>query len=190
MTPAATPKLQELIEMLDHAVETSDPNRCCHKVKNVLEHICEAGEDFIDHRFLKPAPEKYARRLVYKDPQGRYSLLAMVWDVGQGTPLHDHAGMWCCECVYRGVIKVVSFDLHNDEEDAVLHFTPEREVLAGIGKAGALIPPFDYHTIENACGDKPAVTLHVYGGELTWCNAFLPADGGYERVRRELSYTE
>jgi predicted metal-dependent enzyme (double-stranded beta helix superfamily) len=190
MTPAASSKLQDLIAMLDDAVETSDPNRCCHKVKNVLEQVCEGGEDFIENRFLQPHPEKYARRLVHKDPAGRYTLLAMVWGVGQGTPLHDHAGMWCCECVYRGTIKVVSYDLHNDEDDPVLNFTPEREILAGVGKAGALIPPFDYHTIENAEADKPAVTLHVYGGELTWCHAFLPKDGGFEKVRRELSYTD
>jgi 3-mercaptopropionate dioxygenase len=190
MTPAASPKLQELIAMLDEAVEASDPNRCCHKVKNVLEQICEGGEEFIDPHFLRPAADRYARRLVHKDPQGRYTLLAMVWDVGQGTPLHDHAGMWCCECVYRGAIKVVSYDLHNDEEDEVLHFTPEREVIAGAGKAGALIPPFDYHTIENASIGQPAVTLHVYGGELTWCHAFVAGDGGYRKVRKELSYTE
>lgn len=176
--------------MLDHAVETSDPNRCCHKVKNVLEHICASSEDFIDARFLEPAKDKYARRLVHRDPAGRYTLLAMVWDTGQGTALHDHAGMWCCECVYRGEIKVDSYDLHNDEEDEVLQFTKEQTITAGVGKAGALIPPFDYHTIENADPDRPAVTLHVYGGELTWCNAFLPGEGGYHRERRELSYTD
>lgn len=190
MSAPTSPKLQELISMLDTAVETSDPNRCCHKVKNVLEHLCASGEDFIEERFLRPAPDRYARRLVHRDPAGRYTLLAMVWGVGQGTALHDHAGMWCCECVYRGTIKVVSYDLHNDEDDPVLRFTPERTIFAGKGKAGALIPPFDYHTIENADADEPAVTLHVYGGELTWCHAFVPSDGGFVRERRELSYTD
>ena len=38
--------------------------------------------------------------------------------------------------------------------------------------------------------ETPAVTIHVYGGELTWCNAFHPLDGGgYRRERRTLSYT-
>ena len=176
--------------MLDEATTSGDPNHRCHKVKNVLEHICEAGEDFIDERFLQPAPERYARRLVHRDPAGRYTLLAMVWGVGQGTPLHDHAGMWCCECVYRGTIRVVSYDLHNDEEDELLQFTPEREMMAGIGTAGALIPPFDYHTIENALPDRPTVTLHVYGGELTWCHAFERVEGGFQKVRKELAYTD
>src|SRR5688572_8651043 len=70
-------KLQELIAMLDEATTSGDPNHRCHKVKNVLEHICAAGEDFIDERFLRPAPERYARRLVHKDPAGRYTVLAM-----------------------------------------------------------------------------------------------------------------
>jgi hypothetical protein len=97
--------------------------------------------------------------------------------------------MWCVECVYRGRIKVVSYRMEGDEEELV-DFVPETTVLAGPGEAGALIPPFDHHTIENA-EETPAVTLHIYGGEMTWCHAFVPVEGGgYRRVRRELSYTD
>ena len=49
-----------------------------------------------------------------------YSVVVMVWDRNQGTPLHDHAGVWCVECVYRGRIRVTSFDLENDAGAEVL----------------------------------------------------------------------
>src|SRR5213593_2710170 len=189
-TAARSPKVSDLIRRLDQAVATDDPHRLCANVKSVLSDIVGSGEEFLDAPFLATAPERYARRLLHKDPANRYSVVVMVWDRGQGTPLHDHAGMWCVECVYRGRIRVTSFDLEGDPDSGTVQFTPESVVLAGVGEAGHLIPPFEYHQIENP-DETPAVTIHVYGGELTWCNAFHPLEGGgYRRERRTLSYTD
>jgi predicted metal-dependent enzyme (double-stranded beta helix superfamily) len=183
-------KVDELIRRLDRAVATDDVDDLCRNVKSVLADVVSSGEQFVDVALLKPAPDRYARRLMHRDPGGRYSVVVMVWGPGQGTPLHDHAGVWCVECVYRGRIRVTSFDLESDAEVEPLRFTPESLVFAGVGEAGHLIPPFEYHMIENA-DPAPSVTLHVYGGELTWCNAFHPLEtGGYRRERRTLSYTE
>jgi 3-mercaptopropionate dioxygenase len=183
-----TDMVHDLIARLDSAVATDDAHKLCRNVKDVLEEIVKSGHDFIDGPFLQPACSCYARRLLHKDPEGRYSVVVMVWDKGQGTALHDHAGSWCVECVYRGRIRVVSYDLQGSEDAPLLDFKQGREVSAGVGEAGALIPPFEYHTLENA-QDTPAVTIHVYGGELTWCNTFVPEEGGYRRVLRELCYT-
>jgi hypothetical protein len=72
----------------------------------------------------------------------------------------------------------------------VVQFEKESVVHAGVGEAGALIPPFEYHVLENA-GDVPAITIHVYGEEMTYCHVFEPVDGGgYRRVYRELQYTD
>ncbi len=183
-----SPKVDQLIRLLDKAVDEPDCPRLCQKVKAVLEDVIRHDHDFVDDHFMKAASGGYARRLIHKDPVGRYTLMAMVWDKGQGTALHDHAGMWCVECVYKGRIKVDSYDIHGNDEDPVVQFTKETTVYAGPGEAGALIPPFDYHTIENSL-DVPSVTLHVYGGEMTWCHAFVPTEGGYKRETRELKYT-
>lgn len=183
-----THRLHELIAKLDEAVKIQEVSGCCYAVKDVLHDIVATGQDFIPEEAMQPAPDKYARRLIHKDPAGKYSLLAMVWGKGQGTSLHDHAGVWCVECVYRGQIKVVSYSLQGEEGD-IFNFSPETEVIAGVSDAGALIPPFDYHTIENA-GETPAVTLHVYGGEMTWCHAFVPEGNHYRKETRQLSYTD
>ncbi|HET9326589.1 MAG TPA: cysteine dioxygenase family protein [Candidatus Eisenbacteria bacterium] len=182
-------KVNELLRRLDEAVDTRDSEAVCRNVKHVLQDVVKSGEEFLDAPFLVPAPDRYARRLLHRDPRGRYTAVIMVWDQGQGTPLHDHAGMWCVECVYRGRIRVTSFDLETDPEAERLQFTPESVVLAGKGEAGHLIPPFEYHMIENPDA-TPAITIHVYGGEMTQCNAFFPLDGGgYRREARTLSYT-
>ena len=183
-------KADELIRRLDQAVTTEDTHELCRNVKRVLAEVVSSGGQFVDPALLKPAPDKYARRLLHKDPAGRYTVVVMVWDRGQGTPLHDHAGVWCVECVYRGRIRVTSFDLEGEPQAERLQFTPESVVFAGVGEAGHLIPPFEYHMIENPDA-TPSVTIHVYGGELTWCNAFHPLEGGgYRREHRTLTYSE
>lgn len=186
---SANPQVHELISRLDEAVEKHDPNICCGHVKAALEEIITSGSELVEQSFLRPAPDKYARRLFHLDPQGRYSVLIMVWGKGQGTALHDHAGMWCVECVYKGRIRVNSYDIQGSDDDPCVQFSLEKTIFAGPGEAGALIPPFDYHTIDNP-DETPAVTIHVYGGEMTWCHAFVPIEGGYRRETRELAYTE
>src|SRR5262245_57197600 len=135
-------KVDELIRRLDEAVAIRDDEVRCRNVKRVLSDVVESGEDFLDASYLLPTPDVYARRLLHRDPEGRYSALVMVWDKGQGTPLHDHAGMWCVECVYRGKIRVTSFSLQGDPEAELVGFKQEEIVLAGVGEAGARNPPF------------------------------------------------
>jgi predicted metal-dependent enzyme (double-stranded beta helix superfamily) len=185
ITPST--KLEELVRLLDKAVEDQETKGCCYAVKAALEHIVHSGEEFIDPYFLKPAEGCYARRLLHRDPTGRYEALVMVWDKGQGTALHDHDNLWCVECVYRGRIKVVSYDMKG-EENGIYQFSPETTIFAGPGEAGALIPPFDHHTICNP-DDTPAITIHVYGGQMNHCHVFLPVEGGYERVEKSLCFT-
>jgi len=189
VTPQRSARVDDLVRRLDEAVTVRDDETRCRNVKRVLSEMLSAGEEFLDPAYLQPTPNVYARRLLHRDPAGRYTALVMVWDRGQGTPLHDHAGMWCVECVYQGRIRVTSYSVHGgDPETGVVQFRKENEIHAGPGEAGALIPPFEYHVLENA-GEKPAVTLHVYGGEMTYCHIFNPVDGGWRRAFRELSYT-
>lgn len=189
MPATLSPRVDELIRRLDAAVATEDDEARCRGVKQVLTEITHDGEEFLDPLYLQPAPDRYARRLLHRDPQGRYTVLVMVWDKGQGTALHDHGGMWCVECVYRGKIAVTSYSVRGgDPETGVVQFEQEFQVFAGPGEAGALIPPFEYHVLTNAI-EQPAVTIHVYGGELTSCHIFEPVDGGWRRRFKSLSYT-
>ena len=183
-------KVNELIRRLDEAVSAADDAARCRNVKQVLIDVVGSGEQFVPQPFLEPAPDRYARRLLHRDPEGRYTVLVMVWDRGQGTPLHDHAGTWCVECVYRGVIQVTSYSVRGgDPETDIVQFSRETRVRSGVGEAGALIPPFEYHVLENP-SDHPAITIHVYGGEMKYCHIFEPVEGGgYRRKYRELSYT-
>ena len=182
-------RVRELVRRLDEAMTPRDDAGRCRIVKRVLEETFAAGTEFLDARFLVPNPERYARRLVHRDPGNRYTVIAMVWNVGQGTPLHDHAGIWCVECVYSGRIRVTSYNCHGgDPEHDIVQFKQETVIQAGVGQAGALIPPFEYHVLENA-DTQPTITLHVYGGEMDHCHIFEPVGDAWVRRYRELTYT-
>ena len=181
--------VKELIRRLDDAVSAEDDASRCRNVKRVLISTVNSGGRLVDESYLKPVPERYARRLLHRDPEGRYTILVMVWDRGQGTPLHDHAGVWCVECVYGGRIRVTSYSVQGgDPERDIVHFRQESIVTAEVGDAGALIPPFEYHRLENA-DSAVSVTIHVYGGEMTYCHVFDPVDNGWKRKYRRLEYT-
>jgi predicted metal-dependent enzyme (double-stranded beta helix superfamily) len=187
--PVTNDRVRELIRRIDAAMAPADDAARARGVKVALEETFASGTDFLPPEYLVPNPERYARRLVHRDPQNRYTVIAMVWNTGQGTPLHDHAGIWCVECVYSGRIQVTSFTCRGgDPERDIVRFQQETVVHAGVGEAGALIPPFEYHILENA-SPQPSVTLHVYGGELDHCHIFEPVEDGWVRRYRELTYT-
>ncbi len=161
-------------------------------------------------RFFEPLPHTYARRLLHRDPVRGYNAIVMTWGPGQGTALHDHGGIWCVEGVVAGEMSVVQFERIDppevspqdpeqsapgngiglfpaDSPERRFCFAPRGRVHALAGASGALIPPFEYHTLNNALPDHVSVTLHVYGGEMKLCHIFEPtADGSFRRVEKHL----
>lgn len=181
------PGADELIHRLDQAVADREPEEATQGVKETLCHLIQEQAIRLPDRYREPLPDSYARRLVYRSSDHGYMVLAMTWGIGQGTPLHDHAGIWCVEGVVEGLLEVVQYELVEQRGDRY-RFRPQGTVLAGPGNAGSLIPPFEYHTLANARTGAPSVTLHVYGGDMTDCSVFIPVeDGWYERRARHLS---
>ena len=190
MTTQTVLGLAELVECLDSAVQRPSPAEITASVKAALERIAAAGTLELPAALTAPRPDRYARRLLHRSAEHGYTAILMTWGPGQGTPLHDHAGMWCVEGVLEGEIEVTQHDLL-EQRDGLYRFRREATVTAGPGNAGALIPPFEYHTIANPSDAGKAVTLHIYAGEMTHCTAFEPrGDGLYERHERELRYTD
>ena len=176
------------ISRLDEAAAQCDCEAVCTAVQATLVDEITNGRLQLDPEFLATSAEGYARRLLHRGPN--YSVVAMVWGKGQGTPIHDHDGRWCVECVYQGEIRVRNFDLIGSADAEIVQFEEKGEFESTTGMAGYLIPPFEYHTIDNPHAE-PAVTIHVYGGEMACCHVFEAVEGGqgYQRVKRELSYT-
>ncbi len=184
------PGLRDLVQRLDAAVGLGGVEAITGRVKHELCDLLSRSALDLPEAYCRTRQEGYARRLLHHDERLGYSAVVMTWAPGQCTPLHDHGGLWCVEGVVDGAMQVTQFDL-TEQGGGSYSFVERGRIRAGVGTAGALIPPSDYHVLGNALADRPSITLHVYGGDLTNCHVFLPrGDGRYERHERCLSYHE
>ena len=172
------PGNRDLIETIDTAVREGSVSEITTRIADGLERSVCRGEIRLPDSLTRVTPDTYARRLFHRCPRSGYTVVIMTWGPGQQTRLHDHAGMWCVECVVEGELEVAHFDLV-EQVDARYRFDERDVVRARVGDAGCLIPPFEYHILRNALPDRRSVTLHVYAGEMDHCNLYEPCDEGW-----------
>ena len=179
----ATP---ELIRSLDAAIAGKNVNELTSALRHTLCKLIREGLRLPDAIYV-PNSVHYARREIYLSPDLGYSVIAMTWGPKQGTSLHDHAGTWCVEGVLAGSLEITQYEL-TDRDQERFRFEQRGSLEAGAGSAGSLIPPHEYHTICNPSSETVAVTLHVYGGQLTCCAHFRPTgEHWYQRESKQLS---
>ncbi|MDE2270773.1 MAG: cysteine dioxygenase family protein [Xanthomonadaceae bacterium] len=177
------PGRDRLIRAFDAAVCVQGTEATMRALRSALCEAIHAGSVRLPECVFQGCPEHYARRELYRSADHGYSVVAMTWSPGQGTPIHDHAGMWCVEAVWQGALDVVQYELR-EHDDVHYRFVPAGAIRAGTGSAGSLIPPHEHHTICNASGTELAVSVHVYQDEMTHCSVFEP-DQGEWYLRRE-----
>ena len=106
-------------------------------------------------------PACYQSHLVYSEPDGSFSIAAMVWLPGQQTVIHDHVA-WCVTAVLQG---------HENEEIFALADGGRVLELAArnVNQAGTVsgfAPPGDIHRVRNT-GRTVAISMHVYGADIS-----------------------
>lgn len=143
---------------------------------------------FDDDAYFAPAiAGRYARRLLWRDPDERFVVIANTWAPGQGTPLHDHNGLWGAEIVVNGTMRESNYRLLERTAHAA-RFSNEGDTILAERAVGVLAPPFEYHSYHNA-GAGVARTLHVYAGMLDRCITYAPGAGEWWRAaERSLDY--
>ncbi len=189
MTPRQFPGVDTLISLLDEAVAQPTTQQLSHAVGGGLTRLINDRALELPDELTQAIPGHYARRLIHRSERLNYTVIAMTWGPGQATPIHDHCGLWCVEGVVQGTIEVIQYDLLEDT-GARCRFREAGRVFAGVGSSGALIPPYEYHTIANASDTTKAVTLHVYAEEMCRCCIYMPtADGWHLRERKLLRYS-
>ncbi len=167
------PGWQALIRTLDGAVQLGSTTAITDALRDGLCQLIRDPQVCLPACVFEPCPEHYARRELYTSEKYGYNVVAMTWGPGQGTPIHDHAGMWCVEGVWRGQLEITQYELCERKDDR-FHFESQGTMQAGPGSAGSLIPPHEYHTIRNPSKDVLAVSLHIYRGPMTSCSVFRP----------------
>lgn len=181
------PGSRRLVDAVDAAVRHDCQTEITDQLRNALCRLIRDPEVKLPDCVFEPVSDHYARRELYRSDELGYSIVAMTWGPGQGTPIHDHAGMWCVEGVWSGALEITPYELV-EERDQRFRFESRGTMNAGAGSAGSLIPPHEYHTIRNPSADAIAVSLHIYRGAMTSCSVFNPLDGlWYGRDQRQLS---
>lgn len=188
MNLSSSESKDRLIRRLDQAVGCGPVAQVTGRIKHTLQELTREAAICLPRPFLEPGAESYARRLLHRCPKTGYTVVVMAWGPGQRTQLHDHAGMWCVECVVDGQVDVTQYDLL-EQRDHRCRFECRGSTRAGVGDAGCLIPPYEYHVLGNALTDRSSISLHVYRGEMESCNLYVPCtEGWWERIPKQLRY--
>ena len=180
----------KLVQALDAAVEAGDQHAITAALRNTLCALIRDHDVQLPNCVHEPIVDHYARRELYRSPRHGYSVVAMTWGPGQGTPVHDHSGLWCVEGVWDGQLEITQYELLERDGER-FRFRAAGGMQAGPGSAGSLIPPHEYHSIRNASSDAVAISLHIYKAPMECCSMFLPQDGEwYARAPKALAVDE
>lgn len=166
----------KLVALIDTAVELGDQQAVTAALRNVLCALIRDPDVRLPTCVHEAIPDHYARRELYRSERLGYSVVAMTWGPSQGTPVHDHSGMWCVEGVWDGQLEITQYELLERDGERY-RFRAAGGMQAGPGSAGSLIPPHEYHTIANPNPHAVAVTLHIYKAPMDYCSKFYPQDG-------------
>jgi predicted metal-dependent enzyme (double-stranded beta helix superfamily) len=151
-----TPRLDELVTAIRAVVSRhTDWQQTAQLAAAMLRRHLPAPEVL---------PDRQRSRLLHVEPDGAFSILAVVWRPGQVTRIHDHV-TWCVFGVIQGVEHEELFTLDDDNRDG------ERLVAVGdnantSGDVSGFAPPGDIHRVRNP-GDDTAISIHVYGTDLS-----------------------
>jgi 3-mercaptopropionate dioxygenase len=100
-------------------------------------------------------------RILHVEPDGTFSIQAIVWPAGRVTQIHDHVS-WCVFGVIQGVLDEEVFALDGSGEFLV----PTGRTTNAVGAVNGFAPPGDIHRVANP-GDRTAISIHVYGTDLS-----------------------
>jgi 3-mercaptopropionate dioxygenase len=156
-----TPELETLVRAIRPAAAGGDGwQETAERVAGALQRHLPSPE-LLTPEQRAGHPERYRSHVLHAEPDGSFSIVALVWRPGQVTPIHDHV-TWCVFGVIQG-----------DEHEELFTLDERRGRLVeagtgvnGIGEVGGFAPPGDIHRVRNS-GDGTAISIHVYGTDVS-----------------------
>lgn len=127
--------------------------------------------------------EKYTRNLIRRTPL--FELIAICWDVGQVSSIHNHRGQNCWMAVAYGKVQVQNFRLvQHDAEALTCELEATTRFLIEAGAPCEVDPEEPIHLVANpAAFGSRAVTLHVYSLPFDTCEVYDLKAGRYADVK-------
>ena len=156
LTISAAPALADLTAAVRSALGAhTDWAGTAHLVADALRrHL--PGPDILTPEQRLGDPDRPTGHLLHAEPDGSFSMLAVLWRPGQATRIHDHI-TWCVV----GVLQGIEHEELYDEQLNPIGVNDNHP-----GEVTGFAPPGDIHRILNT-GTETAISLHIYGTDLT-----------------------
>jgi len=123
-----------------------------------------AETDLLSLALREEGTESYREHILYADPAQRFTLLALIWRPGQGTPIHGHTA-WGAVGIYEGTPRVETFTCREGPHGRH-EARPLKDFTCAPGDLAIVQPGLeDVHRISNATSST-VITLHAYGRDL------------------------
>ena len=156
----------------------------------------ENVQDYILHHAIRPeslekylffSKGSYTRNLIFKNEV--FECMAICWEVGQFSRVHNHRDQNCWMSAPIGRLKVQNF--HVDERDAshgTCHLTPTDIYEMDAAHPAYVNPLEPVHQVLNLPEyNQRAVSIHVYSKPFDMCEVYYRDQGTYADV--PLHYT-
>jgi cysteine dioxygenase len=140
-----------------------------------------AMENFITVNRVDPASiapyilwdrQHYTRNLV--DHTDMYDLIAVCWEVGQGSSVHNHKGQNCWMSVPIGRLMCRNYTVQVEDVDRqYCEITPDIEFQLDPAHPCAVQPEAPVHEVFNPANfNERAVSLHIYSRPFNRCTVY------------------
>ncbi len=173
ITSAKTVSIEKLVEGLRQLPESAFDET--ETVRRFLQETPVTAESLAP--YLNWDRQHYTRNLIDRTPL--YELMAICWDVGQASSVHNHRDQNCWMAVPIGRLHVENFHLvHQDLEGGRCRLEPSNTVEMNISQPCAVDPADPVHRVLNPREfNQRAVSLHVYSRPFDTCVVYSPEQG-------------
>jgi predicted metal-dependent enzyme (double-stranded beta helix superfamily) len=172
--------LDAFIDDVESIVRTTDDE---HEItKRVAERLSAllASDYRLPPSVTQPSAEHHVNYPLYIAPDDSWSLAAVVWNIGQRTPVHGHE-TWGVVGIYAGAEREFRYAKPTAAESGT-PLAPAGEQLFERGQVTVCCTTDDdVHSVA-AVGDIPTVGIHIYGANIGTIERRLydPATGAVE----------
>jgi cysteine dioxygenase len=179
ITAAKTVPIQTLVEGLKKLPASAFDET--ETVRRFLETMPVSAESLVP--YLTWSRQHYTRNLI--DRTDLYELMAICWEVGQVSSVHNHRDQNCWMAAPIGRLRVENFHLvEQDLHAGNCRLEPKNVVEMNISSACAVDPADPVHRVVNPAEfNQRAVSLHVYSRPFDTCIVYSPEQGTCGEIR-------
>ena len=173
ITAAKTVPIEKLVEGLRQLPESAFDQT--ETVRRFLQETPVSADSLAP--YLTWDRQHYTRNLIDRTPL--YELMAICWETGQASSVHNHRDQNCWMAVPIGRLHVENFHLvEQDLQSGHCRLEPLNIVEMNISQPCAVDPADPVHRVVNPREfQERAVSLHVYSRPFDTCVVYSPEQG-------------